>query len=67
MLTNKNSKKEKKTKEQLKALLSTSFLKSMFSLMSEFRPQIHALFFQGFELKTDLCDLTILMTAGPGV
>lgn len=44
---------------------SPTFLKSILSLKSEFCPQIHTLFFQGFELRTELSGLKMLVMAGP--
>lgn len=44
-----------------------TFFKSILRLKSEsFLPQIHGFFHYGFELRTELGDLDILVTAGPG-
>lgn len=49
------------------ALPLPTFLKSILRLKSEsFLPQIHGFFHYGFELRTELGDIKMLVTARPG-
>lgn len=56
-----------KSKLKIQAPPSSNFLSSIFSVKSEILPQIHALFFEGFELRNEVSDLEISVTMEPGL
>lgn len=56
-----------KSKIKIQAPPSPNFLSSIFSVKSKILPQIHALFFEGFELRNEVSDLEISVTMEPGL
>lgn len=56
-----------KSKLKIQTPPSPNFLSSIFSVKSEILPQIHALFFEGFELRNEVSDLEISLTMEPGL